>query len=1294
MIAVLFRPKAVVLCAWVLLSMIPSRSRAENFLNAVTPVEEEVKSNDPAAGTVEDPLRFPRNRKRPTEDTPLTFSFPNHNIEFHRPFGLFHVNKYDKNSEPAVLELQNNNLEILMVFRAKKMDAENLVDLRNFERHLQAEHEKNEAVFSRPTRLEINGVDGIRYLRRSDDNKEITGIYWVAVNADFIYEMIIICKTKNIVEILRYSKTLYEGLKRINPKRIASADIRQAQNKAAAAANPESFFPYRCPKYGLEIHLDNRSYIPLENIAQHNPLAEFGVVRRTPECVLFVMVFPHGDVHINEKAIQAAHLMKIRNNLSLTEGPKRTFGKASCFTYRASTFGEDQVKYYHEFLILSYPRCAYMIMCSSAREDHLSWQIGKFLSGLKISEEGPSREALAPTGFRERHRLADYFNEAGLYYYNMQDYEAALRHIQKAIPLAPDNPVYLSNAQEVMNQMGRYQESLDLIKQYWEKRDLPPLVSANRAWSYCKLERWNEAWKIYQPLFEKGFAREDHFLLYMQSLANDNQFDRMIPALQSFTKRHPSPSAELETANLLRQFEKPKLAAPLLARLHDQFPANETILAHHLRCYLENEDFQTALEKSNKLIERKKHLPIAWYIKAESEFCLKRYAQAKASMQEYLRLCPEDADAKNHLTTISALLSQGNNSLVKEEIPPVPLPPSLIETLRNLPHQPDVPGYGSYTRYSIEAVSYQPGKEQKCTFHDQIKVVDQNSVSQYNTIHFTFNPLYYRLYVNDLIVRNEKQDIVARGNPNDYYVIDRQHADAADFNATLHIPVPSLRPGYTIEIKITRKSLNPEWPLAFHKTLFSQSKPVRFAALYYHGDPKDVSHVTKHLAEPKAVRDGLLWCAENPPVFTPEAMIPRLESFLPYVCLSDAKDNWPALLRDYLDEIKPTLAVSEKIKSLANELTANAKSTEEKIAILAEYVQKTLTYNAIAFGRRARIPNPTDVILANRYGDCKDHSLLLTQLLRACAIPAKLVLVNTGETIEENLPSMDQFDHMIVMVDLPGRPRFLDMTNKEFDLNQPVPTGLAGYRVLVLDAENGKLQTIPQYSPDSDHVRIQRSIHMINATDIRVRETLFLRGYSAESMRRSFKSEHTADHKKFLQSFLNNYVRSARLISFDAHNIKDNQKPFSLDWEYEVPEQGRPEQGRIQLAMPCVWEQFYIMPDSVPERKNPFRILFPVKVDSQVTVHPAVEYSLCPMARMPETNTTKYCYWRHAANLAKNQLRTNLSFHCQRGVFESKEYETFRGQAIRALKPIELSVYLRKQAETSAFSKEFPAPAK
>ena len=102
----------------------------------------------------------------------------------------------------------------------------------------------------------------------------------------------------------------------------------------------------------------------------------------------------------------------------------------------------------------------------------------------------------------------------------------------------------------------------------------------------------------------------------------------------------------------------------------------------------------------------------------------------------------------------------------------------------------------------------------------------------------------------------------------------------------------------------------------------------------------------------------------------------------------------------------------------------------KKSSSIAGILQDKLNYQAIEFGQRGIIPNSCATIIDNLYGDCKDHSVVAYQLGRALGLEVYLVLVNANRDFFPELPSLDQFDHMIVAFEDEGKLRFLDGTNK------------------------------------------------------------------------------------------------------------------------------------------------------------------------------------------------------------------------------------------------------------------------
>src|SRR3989442_1822471 len=97
------------------------------------------------------------------------------------------------------------------------------------------------------------------------------------------------------------------------------------------------------------------------------------------------------------------------------------------------------------------------------------------------------------------------------------------------------------------------------------------------------------------------------------------------------------------------------------------------------------------------------------------------------------------------------------------------------------------------------------------------------------------------------------------------------------------------------------------------------------------------------------------------------------------------------------------------MRDQARSIVAGLKNNEAKIAAIARHVQSNLTYKAIEFGRRARIPNKPADIVRNKYGDCKDHAVLLQQMLEAAGGAPPLALVCPPCPVLNELPALRPF---------------------------------------------------------------------------------------------------------------------------------------------------------------------------------------------------------------------------------------------------------------------------------------------
>ena len=113
---------------------------------------------------------------------------------------------------------------------------------------------------------------------------------------------------------------------------------------------------------------------------------------------------------------------------------------------------------------------------------------------------------------------------------------------------------------------------------------------------------------------------------------------------------------------------------------------------------------------------------------------------------------------------------------------------------------------------------------------------------------------------------------------------------------------------------------------------------------------------------------------------------------------------------------------TEPVRAKARELTAGLSGKREKVEALLAFARKQVRYVAVEVGIGGYRPHTPQEVLERRWGDCKDKSFLLIDLLREAGIEAWPVLVlSEGEDrVDREFPSPYQFNHLIVAVSPEG----------------------------------------------------------------------------------------------------------------------------------------------------------------------------------------------------------------------------------------------------------------------------------
>ena len=118
--------------------------------------------------------------------------------------------------------------------------------------------------------------------------------------------------------------------------------------------------------------------------------------------------------------------------------------------------------------------------------------------------------------------------------------------------------------------------------------------------------------------------------------------------------------------------------------------------------------------------------------------------------------------------------------------------------------------------------------------------------------------------------------------------------------------------------------------------------------------------------------------------------------------------------------IEPGGTLADKVAEIA----AQTADPRERAALATQFVQDEVSYLLNGLNGGNYIPQSPAETWALRSGDCKAKSLLLLAMLRELGIDAEAVLVQsqTGDALPEQLPTLTNFDHMIVRADIDGVP--------------------------------------------------------------------------------------------------------------------------------------------------------------------------------------------------------------------------------------------------------------------------------
>lgn len=341
--------------------------------------------------------------------------------------------------------------------------------------------------------------------------------------------------------------------------------------------------------------------------------------------------------------------------------------------------------------------------------------------------------------------------------------------------------------------------------------------------------------------------------------------------------------------------------------------------------------------------------------------------------------------------------------------------------------------------YYLSLYEEQNHVEKKATYRRIIReIVSETGVQNGSEIAVSYDPAFEKLAFHSIVIKRNGQ--VINKLPQAKFKVIQNEENLHRFlyygYYTAYLILEDIRKGDQIEFSYTITGKNPVFNGKFFTDIYFQAAdPMAQIYTSLIISPNRKLNFKSFNNAPKAAvstRDGFTcyeWNVNDVKAAKYEDYQPSWYNNYPYIQVSEF-NNWNEVVNWALALNKSAEGSSAELENKINELKKESKDQLDYFKKCVRFVQDQIRYMGVEMGVYSHKPNTPGAIFKQRYGDCKDKSLLLCTLLKANNIDARMVYVNTNSRskTQDFLPSPIVFNHAVVKADLEGARYWIDPT--------------------------------------------------------------------------------------------------------------------------------------------------------------------------------------------------------------------------------------------------------------------------
>ena len=320
-------------------------------------------------------------------------------------------------------------------------------------------------------------------------------------------------------------------------------------------------------------------------------------------------------------------------------------------------------------------------------------------------------------------------------------------------------------------------------------------------------------------------------------------------------------------------------------------------------------------------------------------------------------------------------------------------------------------------------------------FHTVVKILNSEGVQQRSDINLGYDPSYQTLNLHQLVIHRGDETINKLGK-DPIRTFQREtnlERNMYDGSLTASINLSDVRIGDIIEYSFSRRGQHPGYDgHNFGAFQLDSSIPIELfmVRLLVPDGRKIAFKYTNSEIEPDVTRKAGLttyqWKREKLKAMRYDNNVPIWYLAHTLIEYTDYK-KWREVVEWALPLFEVTQPERERLRVLAREVIPFSDAPLDILKVI-RFVQDDIRYLGLEHGMSAYLPHPPTQVWEQRYGDCKDKSLLLSALLRELGIEAYPMLVNSAtlRSAEEYVIAPGVFDHCVVSFSYDDQQCFVD----------------------------------------------------------------------------------------------------------------------------------------------------------------------------------------------------------------------------------------------------------------------------